>query len=120
MYSLPYRPTNFKDMCQMMVDMTAEHPASSLRERLGSTSSSEISLKGWRSNLNKFDIIHHFTFFMTVLVKFQIEIRFSLNLHGNTKLSMTSNPPSSAAVSQRCAWKGHVPGITLAALETAL
>ena len=33
---------------------------------------------------------------MTVLVKFQIEIRFSIELHGNSKLSMTSCPPSSA------------------------
>ena len=32
---------------------------------------------------------------MTVLVKFQIEIRFSIELHGNSKLSMTSCPPSS-------------------------
>ena len=33
---------------------------------------------------------------MTVLVKFQIKIRFSIELHGNSKLSMTSCPPSSA------------------------
>ena len=32
---------------------------------------------------------------MTVLVKFQMEIRFSIELHGNSKLSMTSCPPSS-------------------------
>ena len=32
---------------------------------------------------------------MTVLVKFQIEIRFSIELHENSKLSMTSCPPSS-------------------------
>ena len=32
---------------------------------------------------------------MTVLVKFQIEIRFSIELHGNSKLSLTSCPPSS-------------------------
>ena len=30
---------------------------------------------------------------MTVLVKFQIEIRFSIELYGNSKLSMTSCPP---------------------------
>ena len=29
-------------------------------------------------------------------MKFQIEIRFSVELHGNSKLSMTSCPPSSA------------------------
>ena len=32
---------------------------------------------------------------MTVLVKLQIEIRFSIELYGNSKLSMTSCPPSS-------------------------
>ena len=32
---------------------------------------------------------------MTVLVKFQIEIRFSIELHGYSKLSMMSYPPSS-------------------------
>ena len=37
-------------------------------------------------------------FFMTVLVKFQIEIRFSIELHGNSKLSMTSCPPSSEKI----------------------
>ena len=35
---------------------------------------------------------------MTVLVKFQIKIRFSIELHGNSKLSMTSCPPSSGYV----------------------
>ena len=35
-------------------------------------------------------------FFMTVLLKFQIEISFSIELHGNSKLLMTSCPPSSA------------------------
>ena len=35
---------------------------------------------------------------MTVLVKFHIEIRFSIELHGNSKLSMTSCPSSSDAV----------------------
>ena len=39
---------------------------------------------------------YYFTFFMTVLVKFQIEISFSIELHGNSKLSMTSCPPLSA------------------------
>ena len=39
---------------------------------------------------------YYFTFFMTVFVTFQIEIRFSTELHGNSKLSMTSCPPSSA------------------------
>ena len=33
---------------------------------------------------------------MTVLLKFQMEIRFSIELHGNSKLSMTTCPPSSA------------------------
>ena len=33
---------------------------------------------------------------MTVLVKFQIKNRFSIELHGNSKLSMTSCPPSFA------------------------
>ena len=32
---------------------------------------------------------YYFTFFMTVLVKFQIEIGFFTELHGNSKLSMT-------------------------------
>ena len=32
---------------------------------------------------------------MTVLVKIQIRIRFFIELHGNSKLSMTSCPPSS-------------------------
>ena len=35
---------------------------------------------------------------MTVLVKFQIEIRFSIELHGNSNLSMTSCPPSSGPI----------------------
>ena len=34
--------------------------------------------------------------FMTVLVKFHIETRFFIELHGNSKLSMISCPPSSA------------------------
>ena len=38
---------------------------------------------------------YYFTLFMTVLMKFQIKIRFSIELHGNSKLSMTSCPPSS-------------------------
>ena len=52
-----------------------------------------------------------FTFFMTVLVKFQIEIRFIIDFHGNWKLSMTSCPPSSGSIimghsgSHQC-WKG--------------
>ena len=32
---------------------------------------------------------------MTVLLKFQIEIRFFIELHGNSKLSMTSCPTTS-------------------------
>ena len=36
---------------------------------------------------------YHFTFFMTVLVKFQIEIRFFIELRGNSNLSVTSCPP---------------------------
>ena len=35
---------------------------------------------------------------MTVLVKFQIEIRFFIEMYGNSKLSMTSCPPSSDRV----------------------
>ena len=42
----------------------------------------------WNSHI----ILHSF---ITVLVKFQIEITFSIELHGNSKLSMTSCPPSS-------------------------
>ena len=38
---------------------------------------------------------YYFTSFTTVLVKFQIKIRFSIELHGNSKLSMTSCPSSS-------------------------
>ena len=38
---------------------------------------------------------YYFTFFITVIVKFQIEIRFFIELHGNSNLSMTSCPPSS-------------------------
>ena len=38
---------------------------------------------------------YYFTFFMTVLVKFQIEIVFSIELHGNSKLLMMLCPPSS-------------------------
>ena len=36
---------------------------------------------------------------MTVLVKFQIEIRFSIESHWNSKLSMTPCPPSSGVLS---------------------
>ena len=48
---------------------------------------------------------------MTVLVKFQIEIRFSIELHGNSKLSMTSCPPSSGhneepEIRNRILWEG--------------
>ena len=38
---------------------------------------------------------YYFTFFMTVIVKYQIGIRFSIELYRNSKLSMASCPPSS-------------------------
>ena len=40
---------------------------------------------------------YYFTFFMPVLVKFHVEIRFSIEFIGNSKLLMTSCPPSSAS-----------------------
>ena len=49
---------------------------------------------------------------MTILVKFQIEIRFSIELHGNSKLSMTSCPPSSGFVVLEEKVKGQFFGST--------
>ena len=110
-----------------MVDMTAEHPvheisatrcyhviyiilyrhsatrfikvykAVSLRKRLGSMSSSKISPYGLRSEVPPQQILNSHII-LTVLEKFQIEIRFFIELHGNSKLS-TSLPPSS---DQKC------------------
>ena len=50
---------------------------------------------------------------MTVLVKFQMEIRFSIELHGNSKLSMTSCPPSSAQ-------QGRVPAGALVEIKSVV
>ena len=48
-----------------------------------------------RSHLNGFEILIIFYIFHDCIRKFQIEIQFFIELHGNSKLSMTSCPPSS-------------------------
>ena len=47
------------------------------------------------SHLNGFEIFILFYILHDCIVTFQIEIRFFIELHGSSKLSMTSCPPSS-------------------------
>ena len=79
------------------------------RQRRVIASILNISLTVWGgiSHLNGFEIFILF-YIMTVSVKFQMEIRFSIELHGNSKLSMTSCPPSDSSLRSRANVYNHV------------
>ena len=57
---------------------------------------------------------------MTVAEKFQIKIRFSIELHGNSKLSMTSCPPSSDLRNDLCVKWRALPYMHLSILYMTL